>query len=331
MLAWVPDKGAFTQDERRQLKDLVHNPPEVINDRELVALVSLSILMDTGCRGVEVLAITANGLTYDEINEFHYVWIPAKKSRSGESALPHPISDDTAESIRAMSKRATIAQLQSQYNKLLVCANSAFIEIGELSLTQLYSMCESATKNLLSPRTLKQLKASPQRTRHDHATRQARDGASAVEIGAALGHKDDTSAKIYVDATGADFVKALAKVDSNLNGLLSDLASAHKTGRVARAGIEEVRLPEPGRSDVVGFCAFDADLACKLPRFYSCYGCVYFKPADSVGVHTSALTHVHELERRWLEHANLKSWAERTTLFKQLREAIKRIIHECGG
>ena len=331
VLAWVPDKGAFIQGERRRLKDLVHNPPEAINDRELVALVSLSILMDTGCRGVEVLAITADGLTYDANNEFHYVWVPAKKSRSGEPALPHPISEDTAELIRTMSKRATIAQLQTQHNRLLVCANNAFVEIGELSLTQLYSMSESATKNLVSPRTLKQLKASPRRTRHDYATRQARDGASAVEIGAALGHKDDKSAKIYVDATGADFVKALAKVDGNLSGLLSDLASAYKTGRVARAGIEEVCLPKPGRSDVVGFCAFNADSACKLPRFYSCYGCVYFKPADSVAVHTLALTHVHELEQRWLEHADLKRWAERTTLFKQLREAIKRIIHAYGG
>ena len=331
VLAWVPDKGAFINDERRLLKELIRNPPAGINDRELVALAGLSILMDTGCRGVEALAITADGLIYKNNDEFAYLLIPIRKARSGGPALPRPTSMDTVRLVHALEERPDIARLQRQYNRMLVNPNGAFEVTGELSLTQFNNMCESATKDLLSPRTRERLKASPRRTRHDHATRQARDGASAQEIGAALGHKDGTSARVYVDATGADFIEALSKVDGNLNGLLSDLASAYETGRVARAGTEEVRLPESKRNEVVGFCALDADSSCSLPRFYSCYGCVFFKPAGSAEVHRSALTHVLELERRWLEHADLKSWAERTTLFSRLREAIERVIRENGG
>ena len=324
--AWVPDKGAFVSSERDLAYQAVYNAPDDLSDRELVGLVYLMILFETGTRGTQALSVRANALRAER--DVHFLLIPEGKRQSGGPGQPYYVSEQVVHRIQSLAERPEIVRLQKTYDRLLVYPTEGLELTGEMSALQLLRMGASFFKGIISPRTNDQLKVSPRRTRHDCGTRLARDGASEREISAALGHKDRQSARDYIDATGKEITKVLAQVDDKTGRALSDLARVYKSGRVIGQAKEEIHIPGSRERTVVGHCACSGLSECHLPRFYACYGCVYFLKVNAAAVHRHSLEHVQRLKKSWHEAEALAQWLESTTLFDRLSESIELAIHQ---
>lgn len=349
VMRWDERKGALTPSEETELRDALKTPlPDDESDREHAGRIYAWLVLETLKRPSQILSIRADGLKQEPGANGGSDWfvdVEPVKYQTGDSEELWSVTEELALEILEFNKRERVAELQSQFNRLLVWDVPCLFEHGVISTADanfaLYDWMKK--KGTISPRTKELLRVTPVRLRHTGATRMAFRGVSRDYIQEILEHKSPLSAQSYIDAAGSEIISAIERAGREMGGIFAELNKTYFNGHVS-AEIDDkpkVVIPEFTSSPIiVGSCSRDTlkDGVCPNNPLIGCYGgCSSFFAWDNPDPHIRALGYFEKELGRWEAFQSSTTGSENQVAARTVEtlqkatESAREILRTIGG
>jgi integrase len=344
VLQWHETRGALTSSEEKVLRDVLKTTkPGYESDKDHAVRIYGWLLLDTIKRSSQVLGIRRDGLkeVKNNGNSEWFVQIQPVKQQTGLPLRWWRISDELAKEIISFSERDRVAELQNNYDRLIVWDTLCLHNHGVISAPDAKSalMQYVYVRKAISPRTNKLLHVTPNRIRHTGATRLAFQGVSRDIIQEILEHDSPESAQFYIDAMGSELVAAIEKAGRMMGNIFYELNKSYFRGKVVK-NIEDqppVVIPEVNPTPIiVGSCSRNTmrDGICPKHPFISCYECDCFQAWDSPDPHSRALRYFEKEIERWEKYVggnkstgtNNPALNNAVQTYKRAAEAVKEVL-----